>query len=140
MLSRLWRRLRDGWASRSLLVGAGCTVLDLGLGTSLIALGAPTRWATMAGTLVGSTVSFLANRRYAFQDSALPASTSAFRYVLVTGSAIAVHGQLVVWLTGLGAPFVPAKLSADFLIFTLGQLTLLRLVVFPRKRPVSEAT
>ncbi len=135
MALSLLQRLKDSWAVRSMMVGAVSTVLDLGLGATLLAGGAPTRAAAMAGTLLGATFSYFANKRFSFKDSHLKGQSSALRYALVTLLSSTVHGQLVVWFTGLGLPYVPAKFAADFLVFNLGQLLLLRYVVFPKDRP-----
>ena len=134
-MGSLWNRLKNFWAARSLVVGAAATVLDLGLGLSLKAAGAPTRAALMSGAVLGATFSYFANKRFTFKDSHLATGNSALRYVLVTGAAILIHGQLGTWLTALGLPYLVAKFSADFLVFNLGQLLLLRYLVFPKTEP-----
>jgi hypothetical protein len=66
---RIWKKVRDGWASRSLAIGAVATVLDLGLGNFLLhVLSMPTRAAAMAGTVLGATFIFFANRYFAFKE------------------------------------------------------------------------
>jgi putative flippase GtrA len=127
----LWTRVRDGWIARSLAVGAVGTVLGMGLGVVLLALGGSARWAAMAGTVLGATFAYFANRRFAFPEFRGGTGGSALRFALVTVASIAVHGQLVVWLMGLGLPFLVAKVAADFIVFNLGQLVLLRYLVFP---------
>lgn len=128
------RRLVGSWASRSLAVGAVATVLDLGLGTLLLSLGAGTRWAAMAGIGLGGLFSYFANRAFAFKDAGAPGPGSALRFALVTAGASLLHGQLVVWLRdAFGVPFVLSKMASDLVVFNLGQLLLLRYLVFPRR-------
>lgn len=131
--ARLLERVKNLWVTRSLVVGAVSTVLDLGLGGLLLWLGAPTRWAAMAGTLAGSVFSYFAQRAFAFRDQE-PMRRTLPRYALVAVTASTVHGQVVVWLSGWGLPYVAAKLTADVLVYSVGQMLLLRYVVFPLKR------
>ncbi len=134
LLMRVWKN----WATRSLAIGAGATVLDLVVGTTmLVALHLPTRAAAMTGTVLGAAFTFVANRRFAFSDSGtqLTLSRSLLRFAAATLFASVVHGQLVVWLRDtFGVPYVPSKIVSDVLVFTLGQLVLLRYVVFPRPK------
>jgi putative flippase GtrA len=106
----------------------------------LVALHLPTRAAAMTGTVLGAVFTFVANQRFAFKDSGshLTLSRSMVRFAAATLFASVVHGQLVVWLRDtFGVPFVPSKIVSDVLVFTLGQLVLLRYVVFPKaKTPV----
>jgi putative flippase GtrA len=131
---RVWK----SWATRSLAIGAGATLLDLLVGTSmLVALHVPTRAAAMTGTVLGAAFTFVANRHFAFKDSGtqLALARSIARFAAATLLASVVHGQLVVWLRdALGVPFVPSKIVSDLLVFTLGQLVLLRYVVFPKPK------
>jgi putative flippase GtrA len=133
------RRLWGSWATRSLAVGAVATVLDIGLGTGLLALGAGTRSAAMAGTALGALFGYFANRFFAFKDHDAGAHASALRFVLVAALSTVVHGQLVVWLRDVfGVPFVIAKMASDMVVFNVGQLLLLRYLVFPRRADVVE--
>lgn len=135
-----FQRVLASWAVRSLGVGALATSLDLALGTTLLALGVPTRFAAMSGTTLGATFGFFANRRFAFQDHAQSLGSSAVRYVLVVLGTSAVHGQVVVWFRdGLGLPYVAAKLLADLLVLLPSQLVLMRYLVFPRAKPQPSA-
>lgn len=136
----LLRRLWSSWATRSLAVGAVATVVDVALGTTLLALGAPTRGAAMTGSIVGAAFTFLANRYFAFRDHAPALAAPAVRFVAVTLLSSALHGQVVVMLRDqAGVPFVVSKLIGDVLIFTFGQLLVLRYIVFPKKKvtPIS---
>ena len=130
--ARLLEWLKNQWATRSLAVGAVSTVFDLGIGGTLLWAGAPTRAAAMTGTLFGSVFSYFANRSFAFRDRD-PSRSTFLRYAAVTVVASTIHGQFVVWFSGLGLPYVAAKMASDFIVYTVGQLLLLRYVVFPRK-------
>lgn len=132
-VSRLIERAWEQWATRSLAVGAVSTVLDLGLGGLLLWLGAPTRAAAMAGTLFGSVFSYFLNRAIAFRDQG-PKSRSLPRFAAVTVLASSIHGQFVVWFRSLGLPYIAAKMAADVIVYSVGQLLLLRYVVFPKER------
>jgi len=138
-LASALRRLWASWATRSLAVGAVATVLDIALGTGLLALGSGTRAAAMAGTALGALFGYFANRFFAFKDHDTRANTSALRFVLVATGSTLVHGQLVVWLRDVfGVPFVVAKMASDMVVFNVGQLLLLRYLVFPRRTDVVE--
>ena len=119
-------------------MGAVSTVLDLSVGGLLLWLGAPTRVAAMAGTLVGAGLSYFLNRAVAFRDDG-PKRRSLPRFAVVTIVASAIHGQFVVWFRGLGLPYIAAKMAADVIVYSVGQLLLLRYVVFPRKLSVQPA-
>lgn len=126
-----WLRRLDGWATRSLAVGAAVTGLDVLVGMTALHLGASTRWAAMLGTAVGMVLSYFANRVFAFKaDNPLARSLGTYLVVMVLSSVL--HGQIVVWLRdAFGVHFVLSKMGADFLVFTLGHLLLLRYLVFP---------
>ena len=84
---------------------------------------------------MGSTLAFVLNRRFAFRDKSSPVAPQAFRYALTTLGAIAIHAPLVgILVDRLGVDLVVAKLMADVLVFSVGQLLLLRFLVF-RKSP-----
>jgi len=132
----LMRRCGVRWASKSLLIGALATAIDLGIGTfCAVVLHLPTRVCTAAGLCVGATLNFLAQRRFAFSDGDTRLGHTFVRWALVTAAQIAVHGQLVTMLRdGLHVPYVPAKMLGDLVVFTLLQLVLLRYVVFPKRK------
>lgn len=128
---KVWK----GWVTRSLAVGAVATVIDLSLGASLLALGAPTRVSAMTGTLVGSTLSFLGNRYFSFREPNPKLAAPALRYAAVTLIASLIHGQLVVTFRDRwGIAYVPSKMLADLCVFTFAQLLVLRYIVFPRAK------
>ncbi len=131
-LGGLIERAKNLWVTRSLAVGAVSTALDLALGGTLLWFGAPTRVAAMSGTLFGSLFSYFANRDFAFRDRD-PTQSSFWRFALITGTASAIHAQFVVWFRTYGLPYVAAKMAADVIVYSVGQLLLLRYVVFPKK-------
>lgn len=132
--NELWQRARDSWISRSLLVGAGATAIDVAVLLLMVRLlRATTPVAAMTGVLVGGTFAFLANRRFAFRATELPLLPQAIRYAVATGAAMLVHAALVTFLADrVGISVVLAKLAADLLVFSVGQLLVLRFFVFVR--------
>ncbi len=124
------------WATKSLVIGAVATGIDVGIGTfCAMVLHLPTRVCTAAGLCVGATLNFLAQRRYAFADGDTRLGHTFVRWALVTAAQILVHGQLVTMLRdSLHVPYVPAKMLGDLVVFTGLQLVLLRYVVFPRRK------
>jgi len=129
----------EHWATRSLAVGGIATAIDICFGTSLLLVGMPTRWAAMSGVVLGGTFTFLANRYFAFRERNPKLAKPALRFVVVTGLASIVHGQVVVWLRDvLGVPFVVSKMAADLVVFTFGQLLLFRYIVFPKQKEEAE--
>jgi putative flippase GtrA len=129
-------KLGSFWATRSLIIGTGSTLFDFGLGTFLATVAhVPTRIAAMTALTLGTTLTFLLNRRFAFREPKL--AGPAMRFAGVTVCEILVHGQLMVLLRdGHHLPYVTAKLLSDLMVFTAVHLMLLRYVVFPLKRVV----
>lgn len=127
------------WAPKSLLIGAMASGLDLAIGTfCAVVLMLPTRVCTAAGLVVGATINFLAQRRFAFQDRDTRLAQSTVRWLIVTACQILLHGQLVTILRDrLGVPYVPAKMAGDVVVFTVLQLLLLRYVIFPERKQQS---
>ncbi len=133
-LAWAWR----GWATRSLAMGSLATVVDLSFGAVLLMLNSPTREAAMVGTTAGAVFTFFSNRYFAFKEHDPKLASPALRFAVVAFLSSVVHGQLVVMLRDWwGVPYVPAKIGADLVVFTFGQLILLRYVVFPRARAVA---
>ncbi len=129
------------WATRSLAVGAIATVLDIAVGLLCVkALVWSTRTGAMLGVAFGATFTFFANRYFAFREHDPRLAKPALKFVVATLASMLVHGQLVVVMRDwFGVPFVPAKMVADIAVFTVGQLLLLRFVVFPKaKAPARE--
>ena len=133
-LGRLVRSARRSWVFRTLAVGALSTGCDLTVLISLV------RWggldpvpAAVCGVGVGSAVNFFVNRAFSFKDSEGRMGGQALRYVLATGAAMSVHATVIFFLSDeWGLNYVLAKLLADVLVFAVGNLAILRLVVFPR--------
>lgn len=134
-MNALLQKLRDGWASRSLAVGAASTVLDLGVGGLVLLFDdGATRVASMTGIGAAAVFAFFANRYFAFRDTQPDLARPAIRYALLMMVATLIHGQFVVWLRdGHEVPYALAKMGADFAVFTVGQLVVLRYIVFPKK-------
>ncbi len=129
-------RLARGWATRSLAVGAVATVVDVCvLLVCVRLLGFPNPLGAAVGVTVGSTVAFFGNRIFAFADAEPQMAPQVFRFVATTSVGIALHASLVHVLADMFAvPVVLAKLIADLAVFGLGQLFLLRYVVFPEAK------
>jgi putative flippase GtrA len=91
--------------------------------------------AAAAGLAVGSTVAFAGNRCFAFRDAEKEIAPQILRFVATTSVGMAAHASLVHVLADLFAvPVVLAKMISDLAVFGLGQLFLLRYVVFPRAK------
>jgi len=135
-------RLTTSWATRSLAVGALATLLDLAVGLfALHVLSWSTRMAAMSGVAIGAGWQFVGNRLFAFREKQPEWLLPALRFLCETSAAMLVHGQLVVWLCGgWGVLFAVAKLLSDFVVFTFGQLLLMRWVVFPKRKDASAQT
>jgi putative flippase GtrA len=129
------RRL-NGWASRSLAVGAVATFVDVCvLLVCVRLLGFPNPLGAAVGVAVGSTVAFLGNRTFAFRDREPELGPQLLRFVATVSVGMALHASLVHVLADLfSVPVVLAKLVADLAVFGVGQLFLLRYVVFPKAK------
>ena len=129
-------RLTGGWATRSLAVGAVATAVDVGVLLLCIRfLGFSNPLAAAAGVAVGSSVAFFGNRRFAFQDAEKEMGPQILRFVATTSVGMGAHASLVHVLADLfTVPVVLAKMIADLAVFGVGQLFLLRYVVFPVAR------
>jgi putative flippase GtrA len=137
LAKRLWR----SWATRSLAIGAVATVLDILLGISCLSLFAmPTRVSAMLGVVVGASFTFFANRYFAFKEKNPKLTKPAVTFIIATAVSMLIHGQFVVLMRDhAGIPFVLAKMIADIGVFSVGQLFLLRYLVFPKKQPATAA-
>lgn len=131
-LERAWKF----WASRTLMIGAVSTTLDLCTGGLVLWLGGPTRAAAMAGTTVGSTFSYFANRYFAFRDHEEPVARSGIKYALMQTVLGIAHGQVTVLLRDhAGIPYVASKMMADLMVVTGPQMFLMRYFIFPKRKP-----
>lgn len=129
-LQRLW----DSWATRSLAVGGVATIIDVAILLFLVHVFAwPNPAASAAGVTVGCTFTFFANRHFAFRDHAPELAPQMARFVVSTLVAMVLHAWLV-WLLAdrVGIHVVLAKFAADLMVFTGGQLLVLRYFVFPK--------
>lgn len=135
MLKKLFQKVIRSWATRSLAVGAVATAIDVAIGSFLVfVLDVPTAISAMLALIVGSTLNFLGQRRFAFNEKKV--ATPAARWALMTGAQMLVHGQLVhVFRDWWGVPYPLAKMGGDMLVFGLLQLVLLRLFVFRKAEP-----
>lgn len=124
------------WATRSLAVGAVATAIDVCILLACIAwFGMSNPIAAMVGVLFGSTFTFFANKYFAFRDHNPGVAPQAAKFVLATGVGMLVHAQFVyLFADRLGFPVVMAKFGADILVFTVGQMLVMRYVIFPRKK------
>jgi putative flippase GtrA len=129
-------RLAGGWASRSLAVGAVATAVDVGVLLVCVRwLGFANPLGAAAGVAVGSTVAFAGNRWFAFRDAEPEMGPQIVRFVATVSVGMVLHASLVHVLADMFAvPVVLAKLIADLAVFGLGQLFLLRYVVFPQAK------
>lgn len=133
---RLLRWAWESWATRSLAVGGVGALLDIMvLLVCVHAFALPNPVAAMCGVAVGCTFAFFANRHFAFRDHNPELAPQAFRYAVSTTGAMLIHASLV-WLLAdhWGVPVVVAKVIADFLVFTVGQLLVMRYVVFRKRK------
>jgi putative flippase GtrA len=131
-LRGLVQRVLASWAARSLQVGALATVLDICvLLVCKKVLKLPTPVGAAIGVAVGSTLAFFLNRRWAFRAQGTPLTGQAVKYVISTLIAMSIHAPLVGILADwLDVPVVVAKLIADVLVFSVGQLLAMRFVIF----------
>jgi putative flippase GtrA len=133
-------RVLKSWAARSLQVGALATVVDVCvLLVCKKVLKLPTPVGAAAGVAIGSTIAFFLNRSFAFRAQGTPVTGQAVKFIISTLIAMSIHTPLVSILADwLDVPVVLAKLGADVLVFSIGQLLVLRFLVF-RKSPSAQA-
>jgi len=133
-------RLLKSWAARSLQVGALATIVDVCvLVVCKKVLKLPTPVGAAIGVAVGSTLAFFLNRSFAFRAQGTPVTGQAVKFIISTLIAMSIHAPLVGILADwLDIPVVVAKLIADVLVFSIGQLLVLRFLVF-RKTPHAQA-
>ena len=133
---RLLRWAWESWATRSLAVGGCGALLDIVVLLVCVHVFAlPNPVAAMCGVAVGCTFAFFANRHFAFRDHTPELAPQALRYAFSTFGAMLIHAGMVSLLADRwGVQVVVAKLIADFLVFTVGQLLVMRYVVFRRRK------
>lgn len=113
------------------------TVIDLLAVFLLYSVGDyPRPFATSMGAVFGSIFTFFVNRHFAFRDHKPEVAPQAIKFVLTTAGAVLVHAGLV-WLLSVrhDVNLYVAKLVSDVAVFSVGQLFLLRYVVFPKAKP-----
>lgn len=93
----MWR-LWESWATRSLVVGAMATGIDLAVGLSLLALGVSTLVAARVGVAIGGTFAFAANRYFAFKQHNPRLSLRSLAFIVSMGVVVAAAGA---WAAGL---------------------------------------
>ena len=128
----LVQRVMQSWAARSLQVGALATVVDVCvLLFCKKVLKLPTPVGAAIGVAVGSTIAFFLNRSFAFRAQGTPVAGQAVKFIISTLIAMSIHAPLVGILADwLDVNVVVAKLIADVLVFSIGQLLALRFLVF----------
>lgn len=136
------RRFVDSWATRSLAVGAMATVLDLltvFVTFELLVWAKPS--ATSFGAVLGAIFTFFVNRHFAFRDHEPDFAPQMIKFLLTTAGTVAIHAGLV-WVLSVqnGVNVYVAKLISDIAVFSVGQLFLLRYIVFPKAKPQPAAT
>lgn len=128
----LVQRVMRSWAARSLQVGALATVLDICvLVVCKKVLKLPTPVSAAIGVAIGSTLAFFLNRSFAFRAQGTPVAGQAVKFLISTLIAMSIHAPLVGILADwLDIPVVLAKLMADVLVFSIGQLLAMRFLIF----------
>lgn len=125
-------RVLKSWAARSLQVGALATLVDVCvLLVCKKVLKLPTPVGAAIGVAVGSTLAFFLNRAWAFRARGTPVTGQAVKFIISTLIAMSIHAPLVGILADwLDVPVVVAKLAADVLVFSVGQLLAMRFLIF----------
>jgi len=126
------QRVMASWAARSLQVGALATVVDVCvLLVCKKVLKLPTPVGAAIGVAIGSTLAFFLNRAWAFRAQDTPVAGQAVKFIISTLIAMSIHAPLVGILADwLDVPVVVAKLAADVLVFSIGQLLAMRFLIF----------
>jgi len=126
-------RFREYWAVRSLGAGAFSSTVDLMVLVLLVERAHVTPvLATVLAVAAGAAVNFLLNKYVAFRDRDPEVVRQAARFAAGVGASLVLHAALVYTLTQrFGLHYLFAKLLADGLIFTFGNLALNRYIVFP---------
>jgi len=132
-LKSLAEKVYGNWATKSLAVGAVATFIDVCIGNVLVfGLHFSTAVSAMMALAVGSTINFIGQRRFAFNEKKV--ATPVVRWVLMTALQIPIHGQLVhVFRDTWGVPYTLSKMLGDVIVFGVIQLVVLRYLVFPKR-------
>ena len=137
----LVQRVMRSWAARSLQVGALATVLDVCvLLVCKKVLKLPTPVGAAIGVAIGSTLAFFLNRSFAFRAQGTPVTGQAVKFIISTLIAMSIHAPLVGILADwLDIQVVLAKLIADVLVFSIGQLLAMRFLIFRKSMKASQS-
>ena len=129
-----FQKLSNSWAVRSMLAGACAAASDYGLlFLGVEVFGLPKVPCIEAGVTLGGVVGFLLNKYFAFRDPSQQVWRQAAKFAAILLPELMLHSALTSFLIHqMKIPYVPAKLFADFLIFTCIHLFLLRHVVFAK--------
>src|SRR4029079_7405310 len=93
----------------------------------------PTPVGAAIGACIGSTLAFFLTRSFAFRAQGTPVAGQAVKFIISTLIAMSIHAPLVGILADwLDIQVVIAKLLADVLVFSIGQLLAMRFLIFPR--------
>jgi len=112
----LFKRLWGSWATRSLVVGALATAIDLAVGGSLLSFAhVTTVIAARVGVAIGSTFTFAANRYFAFREHNPNVTTRSLVFIVTMAVVVTTASA---WAAG----FVPAGWTVPWL-FGVGVLT-----------------
>jgi len=135
------QRVMRSWAARSLQVGALATVVDVCvLLVCKKVLKLPTPVGAAIGVAIGSTLAFFLNRSFAFRAQGTPVAGQAVKFIISTLIAMSIHAPLVGILADwLDIQVVLAKLMADVLVFSIGQLLALRFLIFRKEMKASRS-
>ncbi len=138
---RVAQRAWSSWATRSLAIGGIATAIDVAVLLFCVnVLGTSNSIGAMAGVVPGATFTFFANRHFAFRDHDAKAAPQALKFFAATSISMLLHGLLVgVLADRLRVPVVLAKFASDLLIFSVGQLFVLRYLVFPKAKSATPA-
>ncbi len=130
------------WVSISLAASFIATFFDLAVVIALVQLRHfNAAAAAPLGVVVGATVNFAINKIWSFKDSIGRLHHQYLRFLGGTAIAAAAHAAFVhVFTNLLGVNYVISKIIADLLVFTVGNLVILRLVVFPKNVPAVPPT
>jgi putative flippase GtrA len=130
----LWGWAKHTWVTRSMAISSAATVVDVTVLVICVEVfRLPNPVAAMVGVSCGSLVTFFANRHFAFRDHNPELVPDVLKFVLTTLVAMVIHALIVYALANrLRVPVVIAKLCADILVFSVGQLLALRYIVFPK--------
>jgi putative flippase GtrA len=136
-LGSLLRWAWHSWATRSLAVGALATGMDIMILLVCVrSFGLPNPVGAAIGVSFGATFTFFANKRFAFRDHRPTVGPQMAKFAGATAGSMLLHASFVgIMADRLGVPVVLAKIIADVAVFSVGQLLLLRYLVFPKAKP-----